>query len=108
MSQRLLVTRRPTRIHDSDAMRLSVRVYPGARRIEVGGRYGDGEPPVLIVRVTAPAVEGKANRAVVDALATALGVRPSAVTIVSGMSARTKVIEVTGVDQNAVDQLLAL
>ena len=90
----------------TEAVRVSVRVYPGARQTSVGGRYGDGDPPVLIVRVTAPAVDGKANRAVVDALATALGVRPSAVTIASGISARTKVIEVTGVDPKAVDRLL--
>ena len=88
------------------SVRLSVRVYPGARRTEVGGRYGDEDPPVLIVRVTAPAVDGKANRAVVDALATALGVRPSAVTIVSGISARTKVIEVAGVEPKEIDRLL--
>ena len=61
---------------------------------------------MLIVRVTAPAVDVKANRAVVDALAKALGVRPSAVTIVSGISARTKIVEVTGVDRNVVDRLL--
>ena len=42
-------------------MRLTVRVYPGSRTDRVGGRYGRSEPPVLVVRVTARAVDGQAN-----------------------------------------------
>jgi uncharacterized protein (TIGR00251 family) len=87
-------------------MRVNVRVYPGSRVTKVGGRYGEGTPPILAVRVSAPAVEGRANRAVVKALAVALGVRPSAVTVVSGASARDKVIEIDGIDAGALNRLL--
>jgi len=83
-----------------------VRVRPGARRDEVGGRYGDGEPPVLLVRVAAPATDGRANEAVVRVLASALGVATADVTIVVGASHRTKVVEVHGVDPAAVEELL--
>lgn len=89
-------------------MRLTIRVQPGARQTRVGGRYGDDEPPVLLVRVTAPAVDGRANRASIDALASALGVRRSGMKIVSGESARTKVVEVTGGDPRVVERLLGL
>ena len=72
--------------------RFTVRVRPGASRTQVGGGYGD--PPALIVAVSAPAVDGRANDAVVAAIADALDVRPRAVRIVSGSTSRTKVVAV--------------
>ena len=65
-------------------------MVPRAARDEVVG----WETGVLRVRVTAPPVEGQANRAVVAVVARALGVRPSAVTLVTGERGRDKVFEV--------------
>jgi uncharacterized protein YggU (UPF0235/DUF167 family) len=87
-------------------MRVTVRVRPGASRTHVGGRYGSGEPPVLVVSVTAPAVDGRANTAVLVAVADALGVRRGAVRLVRGDRARTKVLDINGVEQGALDALL--
>jgi uncharacterized protein YggU (UPF0235/DUF167 family) len=53
---------------------------------------------VLSVWVTAPAVEGAANRAVLGVVASWLGVRPGAVRMVSGDRGRSKVVEVEGLD----------
>jgi uncharacterized protein (TIGR00251 family) len=53
---------------------------------------------VLIVRVVAPAVEGRANEAVRRLLAKQLRVSRSSVTIVRGQGSRDKVIEIEGVD----------
>ena len=83
-------------------MRLEVRVRPGARKTAVGGRVG----PALAVAVTAPAVEGKATEAALRALADAFGVRRSAVRLITGATSRTKVVEVDGVDADAVERLL--
>ncbi len=69
-----------------------VRVKPGSSRTRVGGSYGD--PPALVVAVNAPAVDGRATEAVLKALAKALGVRRSEVSLVSGHTSRTKIIEV--------------
>ena len=70
-------------------MRIAVRAHPGASHERV-----QWEGDVLHVWVTARAVEGAANRALIEALARALGVRRSAVTLVSGERGRDKVFEV--------------
>jgi uncharacterized protein (TIGR00251 family) len=90
----------------TQTLRVHVRVQPGASRTVIGGRYGDEEPPVLVARVAAPAVDGRANRALTGALADSFGVRPGAVRIVRGVSARIKVVELDGVDPSRLEQLL--
>jgi len=72
---------------------LRVRVQPRASRTEIVGWRADG---TLSVRVSAAPVEGAANTAVGVLLAGALGVRPSAVTVVHGERGRDKTIRVAG------------
>jgi uncharacterized protein YggU (UPF0235/DUF167 family) len=62
----------------------------------------------LHVRVTARAVEGAANRALIEAVADALGVRRSAVTLVAGHRSHEKVLEVNGLHQADLDRLIEL
>ena len=71
-------------------IRIAVRVRPGASRTKVGGAYGD--PPQLAVAVNSPPVDGAANEAVVKAVATALGLRPARVSVISGQMSRSKVL----------------
>ena len=63
---------------------------------------------MLRVRVTAPAVDGKANAAVVAAVAAAVGVPANAVSIVTGATSRTKTLAIEGVDPAAVQALFEL
>lgn len=89
-------------------LRFGVRVKPGARRVAVGGRWaGNAAGDALVVAVAAPAVEGKANEAVRDALAAAFGVRRRDVAIVTGERGRDKVVEVAGGDPARLTELLA-
>jgi uncharacterized protein (TIGR00251 family) len=76
-------------------VRLAVRVIPNARRTEFSGRR-DGE---IVLRLSAPAVEGKANRAAVEFLAKHFGIPRSRVTLVKGENTRHKVFELAGVEQ---------
>jgi uncharacterized protein len=88
-------------------MRIVVRVSPGAHATKVGGRYGNSEPPVLLIRVTAPAVDGRANAATIEALAQALDRPRRSVRIVAGEHTRTKILEVEAADPGAIEALLS-
>lgn len=76
---------------------LRVRVTPnaGADRIE-GGEIRDDATAVLRIRVAAVPDKGKANAAVVALLAKALGTPKSAISVVSGDTARLKTLEIAG------------
>lgn len=74
---------------------LSIKVVPGSRNNRVVGRYGDG----FKVQVSAPPEDGKANRAVVEVLARALGVKEAQITIVRGHGQPRKTVQITGLDQ---------
>ena len=73
-------------------MVLPVLVKPRASREEV---WGEREG-ALVVRLTAPPVEGEANAALCRLLGRVLGVAPSAVRILQGRSARRKRVLVAG------------
>ncbi len=83
-------------------MRLRIRVKPGAHADSVS-REPDGS---LRVSVRARAQEGKANEAVVKAVAKFLRVPKSRVSIVSGLSSRTKVLEVPGSESSGLPFLV--
>jgi uncharacterized protein (TIGR00251 family) len=81
---------------------VAVRVVPRAKRDEIAGER-DGR---LLVRVTAPPVDGKANAAVCRLLAKALGVPRTRVSIARGESSRDKLVCVEGVGAHALDALV--
>lgn len=75
-------------------MRVTVRVRPAASRTLVGGAH-DG---ALVVAVGAPAVDGRATQAALDAVADAFRVRSPKVRLVSGERSRTKIVEIDADD----------
>jgi uncharacterized protein YggU (UPF0235/DUF167 family) len=82
--------------------RLRLRVAPGARRNELVGRHGDGWK----VRVTAAPEGGPANEAVLDLLACSLGIPRRSLTIVSGLTAREKVVQMDGIGRSESERRL--
>jgi uncharacterized protein YggU (UPF0235/DUF167 family) len=83
-------------------VRVTIRVRPGSGRTVVGGSH-DG---ALVVRVGERAVDGRATEAALSALASALGVRQREVSLVTGSTSRTKVVEVPDRCEAAVVTLL--
>jgi uncharacterized protein (TIGR00251 family) len=82
--------------------RISVTVSPGAARTELVGKHGDG----WRARVAAAPERGRANEALVRLLAEVLGVPRSSVHVVGGRGARSKVVEVDGLDAIEVERRL--
>jgi uncharacterized protein (TIGR00251 family) len=80
--------------YDASARRLSITLHiqPGAKKSEIVGLHGDA----LKVRIAAPAVDNKANAALIEFLRETLGVPRSAVTIRHGATGRRKIVEVAG------------
>jgi uncharacterized protein (TIGR00251 family) len=78
----------------ADGLTLRVRVQPRASRDALSGeREG-----ALVVRLSAPPVEGAANEALARLLGRALGIAPSAVRIVRGRAGRSKLVAIAGLD----------
>lgn len=88
---------------DAPSVRLRVRLTPRASREEVTLKP-DG---TLVVRVSAPPVDGRANDALERAVASALRVAPSRVRLVRGARSRDKTVQIDGLDAVAVRERLA-
>jgi uncharacterized protein (TIGR00251 family) len=86
---------------------VSVRAQPGARRNGIIGEYAGA----LKVAVTAPAQNGRANKAIVDTLRASLGVKRSQIEMVTGLSGRDKKLLVRGLSraelETRIDKLTA-
>jgi len=68
-------------------MKVNVKVIPNAKRNEVSQ---EGEK--LKVRVAAPALDGRANKAVIEILAEFFNVKKSKIKIIKGEKSREKII----------------
>jgi uncharacterized protein (TIGR00251 family) len=83
---------------------IRIRVRPRARRNEIAGER-DG---ALLVNVTAPPHEDKANDAVRKLIAKHAGVAQSRVSIARGTRGRDKLIRVEGLSEPALHRALGL
>ena len=82
--------------------RLEVRVQPGAKRNELAGWQGEA----LRVRIRAAAIEGAANRGLVEFLAETLGLKRSQLSIVRGEHHREKLVAIDGLGAEALKSRL--
>lgn len=88
---------------DGPSTRLRLRVSAGAPRSEIVGRHGEAWK----VRVDAAPESGKANRAVVDLLATTLAISRGSIEIRRGQTSRDKSVIVHGVTTDGAERRLA-
>jgi uncharacterized protein len=76
----------------ADGCTLSVRVHPCARKNSVTGVHADA----LKIALTAPPVDGKANKALIAFLADALRLPRARIAVVAGLTTRAKMVRITG------------
>jgi uncharacterized protein (TIGR00251 family) len=80
----------------SDGVSVRVRVTPKSSKNVVEGLEATAQGPALKVRVRAIPDKGAANAAVAETVAEWLGVPKSTVTVMSGTTARVKVLAIAG------------
>ncbi len=84
-----------------DGVYVKLRVSPGARSTEIKGLYGK---EALRLSVAAPPIEGKANEEIERYLSTLIGVKRSRVAVAKGASHRDKLVFVSGVKAETVQE----
>jgi uncharacterized protein (TIGR00251 family) len=82
---------------------LKIRVIPNAKKTEFSG-YREDE---LVMRLHAPALEGKANRAAVEYMAKFFDVSRTSVLLVSGEKSRHKIFQIVGLKKVDLERKLA-
>ena len=85
-------------------LRLSVYVQPNARKTAIVGLHGED----LKVTVVAPAVDNKANLALIAFLADVLDVAAGGVSVRYGVTSRRKILEVRAATRELESRALAL
>jgi uncharacterized protein (TIGR00251 family) len=83
---------------------LKVRLQPRASRDGIDGLHGDA----LKVRVTAPPLEGRANKAVKKLLAEQLGLPPSQIEIIAGEHSKEKLLRISGISRAEMERALGI
>jgi len=89
---------------ESEILTLRLHVQPGAGKTEWAGRYGEG---ALKLRISAPAVDGKANRACLEFVARSAGVPRRHVALVRGEKARDKILRISPITESQFRALAA-
>jgi uncharacterized protein len=82
---------------------LKIRLTPRGSRNEILGWEGN----TLRVKITAPPVEGAANKACIEFIADKLGLKRAQVSIVSGDKSRDKILKIVGLTDQDVRKAIA-
>ncbi len=87
-----------------NGIRFSAIIQPRSSKNEVTGVYNDA----LKIRLTSPPVDGEANKACMRFFAKWLGISPSKVSIVQGLSSKNKTIEVADLTEKQFHEILEI
>jgi len=83
-------------------MKLKLKVVPGSSKTMLSGWMGE----VYKIKVSEPPEQGKANKAVLELLSRSLKISKSQLQIISGESSALKTVEITGLSETEIANLL--
>ena len=89
---------------EDTAITFKVLLQPRASREGIDGSRGDA----VKVRVTAPPLEGKANKALKRFIAKKLRLSSSQVEIIAGQHSRKKLLRISGISKAEVERTLGV
>jgi uncharacterized protein (TIGR00251 family) len=92
----------PTILEADANTTLQIKVLPRSSRNDIAGKEND----IYRIKLTAPAVEGKANKALLSFLAKRLGIPKTQIQIFSGERSRTKSLRIEGLEPDDVEARL--
>jgi uncharacterized protein (TIGR00251 family) len=81
---------------------LRLRVVPNAKRSEVVGLHGEA----IKIKIQAPAMDGKANAALLEFVAEKLGIPIRQLALVAGQKSRDKMVAIQGIEEAEARQRL--
>jgi uncharacterized protein len=87
---------------NKDSIIFGVRVIPRSSKSEIVGEYDE----CLKVKLTSPPIDGEANSELVKLLAKVLGVSKSDISIVNGLTSKTKQIKILNITQESFLSIL--
>ena len=85
-----------------NGIRFSAIIQPRSSKNEVTGIFHNA----LKIRLTAPPVDGAANKACIRFFSKLLGVSPSEISIIQGFSSRNKTIKIIGLTEKQFREIL--
>lgn len=88
----------------ADGVIFHIQVLPRSSKCEVAGVQGD----YLKIKITAPPVDGRANKECLRFLADVLGVKKDQVNIVGGLKAKKKTVTIRGLKKEDVEAILSI
>lgn len=80
-----------------DYLEIKIRIHPNAKKSSFAGIWNETH---LKININAPAVDGKANDALITFLSKALHIRKSAIQLLSGETSREKKIALFDITQD--------
>ena len=87
-----------------NGIRFSAIIQPRSSKNEVTGIFHNA----LKIRLTAPPIDGAANKACIRFFSKLLGVSPSEISIIQGFSSRNKTIEIIGLTEKQFREILKI
>ncbi|MBW2558676.1 MAG: YggU family protein [Deltaproteobacteria bacterium] len=86
----------------TDGVVFNIRVIPRASRCELAGVQGDA----LKIRITAPPVEGAANKECIKFLSDILGVKKAQIKIIAGHRSKNKKVSISGMNRKDIERVV--